>query len=113
MVTPSTSFFIQSFNPDSSRSFLSFDGKKPVGVKGVYVEFQASIENNYLGMFTEDVPYEETLHLYYFNNTFDVLDYVSIGRMYHFAIFECIEIIQPDKIVFDFLRGDSYWVLPF
>ena len=77
-------------------------------IEGAVLESCVRINDFYLLFITDDIPNEDTLHIYLLNNNAVVIDSVSIGSMYATGSFELLDTIEPNTVVFSFI-GSTKW----
>lgn len=59
---------------------------------------------------TEDIPFEDALHVYLLNRDLTVVDSARLGAMYSTGIFSDLDVTQPDTVRFRFFDG-IVWTL--
>lgn len=98
-------------NEDAPRSRLVFRGElTPQRVAGVTLEAQFRINDKYLLLVTEDVPYEEALHVYLLDDRLRILDELELSNTYTPGILRDLRVIAADELEFAFF-GEDRWRL--
>ncbi|MDR3352402.1 MAG: UbiA family prenyltransferase [Zoogloeaceae bacterium] len=84
----------------------------PTGKKifGVVLEAAVAWHGYYLLFVTEDCPFEEGLHIYFFNSDLVLLDSAALGWIYTPAIFEALRLIEPNRVQFRFVGGTDWQI---
>ncbi|MDP3228626.1 MAG: hypothetical protein Q8N13_11705 [Acidovorax sp.] len=83
-------------------------------VPGAVLEAAAQWQSFTLLFTTDDVPYEEFLHIHLLDAQLNLLDSATVGGMYSTGSFSLLESTEPDTLRFRFI-GDTDWsvqVLP-
>ncbi len=73
-----------------------------VFIDGVILELCLSWNNYYVLFTTDDIPYEESLHIYLLSKTLVILDSLTLSAIYSTGTFKLIELIEPNEISFLF-----------
>ena len=63
-----------------------------------------------LAFITDDIPNEDTLRIYLFDSSLDVVDSATLGAMYSTGSFGHLELLPPNVVRFEFF-GDTTWEL--
>ena len=80
-------------------------------VEGIVLEAQYRCRAGYLVVTSDGNPFEELLHFYLVGNKNEILDDLSLGRMYNPGIFRDVTIV-PGAEAFEFtFFGDDRWRL--
>lgn len=82
-----------------------------VKTTGAVLEAQFATGGRYVLFVTEDVPYEESLHILLIDSDLSVLDSVELSAHYTPGIFENVAIVEPDIIEFSFFDRAEKWRL--
>lgn len=83
-------------------------------VPGAVLEAAAQWQSFTLLFTTDDVPFEELLHIHLLDAQLNLLDSATVGGMYSTGSFSLLESAEPDTLRFRFI-GDTDWsvqVLP-
>jgi len=106
MITPTQTFRL---TPAAAPGFSQlFAGDKCVEnqVAGVDLEaeYQVTVgqQTFYLLLITDNVPYEEGLHLYLIDDAFKLAEQKNIGAPYTPGILTVLDVIQPNAVAIDF-----------
>ena len=93
------------------QSELVFDGK-PSGriINGAVLEAAIRWQDLLLAFVTDNIMHEETLRIYLFDASFDLIDSAWLGSMYATGVFSLIELTPPDMVRFLFFGGTD-WTL--
>ena len=81
-----------------------------VVIAGAILEGAVRYKDFYLVFLCNDIPYEESLHIYYFDAGLKLLDSAVLGSMYSTGHFRGLELIEPNRVKFNFFGG-SDWIL--
>lgn len=73
-------------------------------VAGVVLGAQFATVAGSLLLTTEDIPFEEALHLYLLDESHRVRDHREISQRYSTGTLEKIEVVDEDRIAFDFIE---------
>lgn len=85
--------------------------KKKITTMGAVLERQFIYEDNFLLFITEDIPFEESLHILLLNSELIVLDSIELSAPYSSGILKNISIQSPNIIQFTFFDNETYWVI--
>jgi hypothetical protein len=77
-------------------------------VNGVILETAVRWHDCYVVILTDDIPYEESLHIYLLDANFRRLDVVELFAAYATGSFSALQLMPPDRLSFDFF-GDARW----
>ena len=82
----------------------------PTGVllAGVVLEAAVAWNESYVLFLTDDVPYEESLHIHLLSADFQLIDTASLSAMYATGSFSALTLMPPDRLSFRFF-GDMDW----
>jgi len=83
-------------------------------VRGAVLEAAAQWQSFTLLLTTDDIPFEELLHIHLLDAQLQLLDSATVGGMYSTGSFSLLESAEPDTLRFRFI-GDTDWsvqVLP-
>lgn len=89
---------------------LFYENRKIKKVVGQLIEEAFEINNNYLLFVTEGLPYEEGLHIYYFSNQFELLDWAELSAPYTAGILNDLK-VKDNTITFTFFHHKEFWQL--
>ena len=84
------------------------NGAVTVLLDGKCLEACVATGREYFLLLTNDVPFEETLHVYLVSASGVVLDSASLGACYTPAWVTGLVVLPPDRIAFAFF-GDDCW----
>jgi len=86
--------------------------RQPTGhiIDGAVLEAAIRWHDLVLAFVTDDIMYEETLHIYLFDAKLNVVDSARLGWMYATGVFSLLELCPPDTVRFLFF-GDTDWTL--
>ena len=90
-------------------SEIKLDGQ-PSGVTVAGATLEAAIGCNglFLVFVSDDVPSEETLRIYLFDQHMALLDAATLGAMYATGAFSGLTIIEPRTVLFRFFGGEAW-----
>ena len=77
-------------------------------ITGTVLELCARYKDWFLVFTTDDTPFEDMLHIHLLDDSFKVLDSLTIGAIYSTGSFSEPQLISSNKIVFRFI-GDTDW----
>lgn len=78
---------------------------------GAVLEAEFAIGGMYVLFVSEDVPFEEALHILLIDSDLSVLDSAELSADYTPGIFENVAIIEPDMVEFSFFDRTERWRL--
>jgi|SRR5579875_344617 len=104
-----SSFQVKREGEDTTRGVLFFQGAFAGQVEGSVLEGQYRCGNRYLLLTTDDIPYEETLHIFLLDEELRPLDKVSLRQMYHSGLLRDV-VAGDERIEFSFF-GEERWLL--
>lgn len=89
-----------------------FANGMPTGksIQGAVLEAVVEWNSQYLMFVTDDIPYEESLHIVLLDAAFEVIDSASIEAPYTTGSFSSLALHEPDTVEFRFL-GETTWTL--
>lgn len=79
-------------------------------IVGAVLEAAVRWGDRYLAFVTDDIPQEDTLRIYLFDSTLDLLDSSTIGAMYSTGSFRELRLVPPNILRFNFIGG-TVWTL--
>ena len=79
-------------------------------VEGTVLEAAVACGERYLVFTTDDVPYEEVLHINLLDHALHTVDAASIGAPYSTGSFRALELAPPNEVHFRFM-GDTRWTV--
>jgi len=85
--------------------------RKKVEVLGKVLEAQYCIEDNFLVLVTEGIPFEEALYIYYFSNDLQLMDSLELSAMYAEGMLRNVSVVNSDEIKFSFFDNNEQWNL--
>jgi len=94
-------------SPEQSCIFLNNTQTDKV-VDGTYLELCIKAGCKYLVFMTDDIPYEDMLHIHLLNERLDIVDSATIGSMYSTGSFRNYNIQNSNTLTFHFI-GDAKW----
>lgn len=78
-------------------------------VPGIILEAQYQLANNrYLILTTDDVPYEEGLHILLLDKNMTTLDQIDMGLPYQAGILKDLEIYEDNRLTFSFYNDMKF-----
>jgi hypothetical protein len=77
-------------------------------VTGAILETALKWNEFYLLFTTDDIPFEDTLSISFFDKQLNLLDIATLGGMYTTGSFSLVDLIEPNTISFRFI-GDTDW----
>jgi hypothetical protein len=82
----------------------------PTGVvlAGAMLEAAVAWNESYLLFLTDDIPYEDSLHIHLLDANFQSQDTASLSSIYSTGSFSALTLMPPDQLVFRFF-GDMDW----
>ncbi len=82
----------------------------PTGVllAGVVLEAAVAWNESYLLFLTDDIPFEDSLHIHLLDTYFQPLDTASLSSMYATGSFSGLTMMPPDHLALRFF-GDMDW----
>ncbi len=85
---------------------------EPTGtiINGAILEAAIRWNDQFLVFVSDNIPNEETLHVYLLAANMRVIDSARMGWIYTPATFSLVEIRAPDEVRFRFL-GDAIWIV--
>lgn len=85
---------------------------RPTGllVTGAVLEGAVEWQGYRIAFFTNDVPFEDMLHIYMFSAGMALIDAAVLGAMYSTGTFAGLRMRQPNVLTFRFF-GDTAWRL--
>lgn len=86
-------------------------GAASVELDGLVLEAQFACGERHLVFTTEDVPYEECLHIHLLDARLQVLDHLALSAWYSPGILQRLEIAGPRRLSFAFFGADERWCL--
>lgn len=93
----------------SAASELLLDGEPSgVVVTGAILEAAVAWHECRIAFFTSDIPFEEVLRIYMFDDAMQLIDAARLGMMYSTGIFAELEPQPPDTLTFRFFNN-SVW----
>lgn len=96
---------------ESPRSELVVGGKRTgLVVKGAILELAVRVGRFYLLFLTNDIEYEDVLHIHLISESFSLEDSASIGYPYSTGTFALKGLEPPDTVCFDFIGGTEWRV---
>jgi len=84
---------------------------KKIVTTGAVLEEQFIYKDKYILFITEDIPFEEALHILLLNSDLTILDAIELSAPYASGILNNISIQAPNKIQFTFFDNQIYWIL--
>jgi hypothetical protein len=110
-IVPIDVFKIKPLEYAVAKSAIIFDGQKTDAiVDGLVLDAQYQFWLGFILFTTDDVPYEEMLHITLISEQFRVIDRIDLGCAYHSAILSNILIRNQASIEFSFF-GLERWLL--
>ena len=111
-LTPLQSFFLAPVpvgEKETPRSKLLFDGT-PTGttVPGVVLDAQYRYGERYLLLTTENIPYEEALHILLLDQGFRVLDHLELSHAFAPGTLTDVEPAGDGRLRFSLFGGDRW-----
>ncbi|SJN56205.1 hypothetical protein VR7878_01651 [Vibrio ruber DSM 16370] len=102
-----------STNSEVSKVTLSHrELNQEVELSGKILEAQYKTDAGYYLLFlTEDVPYEEALHIYLLDQSLKIIESLELSAEYTAGILRDIQVIEKNKIRFFFFDNDQSWQL--
>ena len=90
-------------------SELLLDGK-PTGliVDGAVLEAAVEWQSCRIAFFTDDIPFEDMLHIYMFDADMTLIDAAVLGGMYSTDTFAKLNLQPPDALTFRFIGGITW-----
>ena len=79
-------------------------------IEGAVFEAALEWQGLTLAFITDDIPFEDTLRIYLFDQHFRVIDSAKLGSMYSTGAFSDLNIVGPDIVTFQFY-GDTTWTI--
>ena len=79
-------------------------------VDGACLEIAVKVDKLYMVFMTDDIPYEDILRIYLFDQKAVVLDTVILGSPYATGVFRFLEFAEPGIVTFTFI-GLTKWKL--
>lgn len=79
-------------------------------VKGAVLEAAIRWSDLVLAFLTDDIPQEDTLRIYLFDSSLNLIDSATLGAMYSTGAFSRLELVRPDTVHFCFIGGVT-WTL--
>ena len=107
----STKIINQADDHTLQKSQIFIHGKATGSViVGAILEACVRINEYYLVFMTDDIPSEDMLHIYLFNQELNLLDSVTIGSAYATGSFRSFELFEPSTVKFNFI-GATQWIV--
>ena len=103
-------FRIEPIAGGTLHSRLAFDKSLSLEVAGVTIEAQFRCSRGYLVVTSDGNPYEEIIHFYLLSEGGEVLDELSLGRIYHSGTLRDVVPHAGDRLEFSFF-GRERWCL--
>jgi hypothetical protein len=90
-------------------------GGEPTGasVPGAVLEAVVACGDRYLLFTTDDIPYEDSLHIVLVDASLRTLDAATLGSPYSTGRFAELELAPPDRVHFRFMGGTRWTVTLF
>lgn len=79
-------------------------------IDGAVLEAAVKWRGGYLVMGTDDIPQEDTLRIYLFDLSLNLIDSATLGAMYSTGTFRDLALESPDLLRFRFIGGTT-WTL--
>lgn len=98
-------------NDKPPRIFLRYASNYRLEVTGAILERQFTDGGRHILFVTEDIPFEETLHIYLVNSNLEPIDHLSLSAIYSPGILKNISITAPNEISFSFFDAQETWRL--
>jgi hypothetical protein len=90
-------------------SRLLFEGREvQERIEGIDLEYQFTVSGKSLLLVTEDIPYEETLRIYFLSGEFQILDHVMLGEPYTPGILKDVQVVGGYALEFSFVAGERW-----
>lgn len=106
-MTPITNFSLRplpAVEHETPKSRLVFDGEPlDLVLEGIVLEGQFRCRHGYLLLTTEDVPYEEGLHMTLVDPAWRVLDQLEASLPYNPGIVKDMAVADEDELRFEFM----------
>lgn len=77
-------------------------------IAGAILEAAVEWRDYYLVFITDDIPNEESLRIYLFDSSLNLVDSATLGAMYSTGSFGQLKLLQPNVLRFEFF-GDTTW----
>ena len=77
-------------------------------LNGAVLEAALIWNDHFVVFLTDDMPYEDALHINLLNSKFELLDSASLASMYSTGSFERLQLLPPNRASFRFF-GDTDW----
>jgi hypothetical protein len=91
------------------RSNLLHDGTPTsLLLNGVVLEAALRWRDCYVLFVTDDVPFEDALHIYLLDANFHLLDSATLASIYSTGSFAAMQLLPPNRVSFHFF-GDANW----
>ncbi|PCI51357.1 MAG: hypothetical protein COB51_01955 [Moraxellaceae bacterium] len=104
----------QNNDSEVERSRVTINGKTtPSALKGAVLETCIQVKGFHLLFMTDDVLYEDMLHLHLINEDLSLIDSVTIGSIYSTGSFKLLGLVEPNTIKFSFIGGVEWSVQAF
>ena len=111
-IAPSSSFSLtpaRAGENETPRSNLLFDAALTgTTVPGVVLEAQYRFGDLYLLLTTENIPYEEALHVLLLDQRFNVLDHVELSHPYASGVLSDLQQAGDGRLQFSLFGGDRW-----
>ncbi len=82
-----------------------------VVLSGKVLEAQFQTEYGYLLFLTEDISFEEALHIYLLDQSLSLVEALELSAEYTAGIFRDVHVVDENKISFLFFDDDQSWLL--
>lgn len=81
-------------------------------VDGLLLEACIEWKGHFLAFLTDDIPFEEVLHIHFLDPNLALLDSFTLGELYLYAggNFENLHLIEPNTVHFNFF-GKTKWAI--
>ena len=77
---------------------------------GAVLEAAVKFRDHYLVFLTNDIPFEESLNIYYIDNNLTIIDAATLGAIYSTGHFRGLQLMEPNCVKFNFFGGTD-WVV--
>jgi hypothetical protein len=79
-------------------------------VDGAVLEAAVKWNGGYIALVTDDIPQEDTLHIYLFDTSLNLIDSATLGAMYSTGALRDLTLESPNLLSFRFI-GATTWKL--
>ncbi|MFP8967735.1 hypothetical protein ACKC9G_14220 [Pokkaliibacter sp. CJK22405] len=114
-LSPTTDFrVIATHSPEDACPEIVLEhtpSRQQLAFEGAQLEGQFAMDNGFILLITDDVPFEERLVIYRLDQKLQVCESITLGAAYTPGIIGDLQILSASQLSFSFFNNEEVWVL--